>query len=721
MKDYHRVLVIKNHTFLLHSYYFCNPKRPCMKRHFVAPKPARKPFRLEKHGDVRTDPYYWLRERENPEVIAYLEAENDYYRKVTEDLREFEQALFEELKKRHPGEDESVPYKYKGYYYQIKYPEAKEYPVFLRWEARSGKASSRKEIYFDANLRAQGKPFYQPGGLAISPDEGLLAFGEDFTGRRLYEIRFKDLKTGRIFPEILTGTTGSGVWADDNRTFFYVKKHPETLRAFRLYAHRLGTPPESDRLIYEETDEAYDLYVERSKSDRFIYLHAVANTTDETRYIPAGKPEEPFRIMRRRTPGVEYDVYHIKGDRFYVMTNEDGAKNFKIMHARLTSGGLEYTGEFIPHRPDVLLEDMDVFDGWVALTERSNGLSQLRILIPERNQDFYIRFDEETYTVYTGINPELSSRKLRFIYNSLTTPSSVMEYDIDSGQTEILKEEEVADGRFDKRNYRSIRLWAPARDGEQIPVSLVWHKDTPLYGNNPLLLYGYGAYGITVDDHFSKNRLSLLDRGFVFAIAHVRGGEYLGRHWYENGKLLKKKNTFFDFIDTARFLIKKGITSPGRLFAMGGSAGGLLIGAVANMAPHLFRGMVAQVPFVDVLTTMLDETVPLTTGEYDEWGNPNEKIFYDYIKSYSPYDNIEPQAYPDILITTGFHDSQVQYWEPAKWTAKLRDYNTGASVILLHTDMHTGHSGAPGRFSSLKDTAREYAFLLDLAGKKIIL
>jgi oligopeptidase B len=405
----------------------------------------------------------------------------------------------------------------------------------------------------------------------------------------------------------------------------------------------------------------------------------------------------------------------LKDDLFFLVTNEN-APNYKVLRGQLTTPTKNWD-VFIPHREDTLLEEIEIFSGFMAVTERNNGLTKLRLIDYENHFDKYIRFPEETYTVYIGINAEMQSKRVRYVYNSLTTPASVMEYDLETGKTEVLKEDEVAGGGFDKNNYRSVRLWAPGRDGTRIPVSLVWHKKTELYGNNPLLLYGYGAYGITVDDNFSKNRLSLLDRGFVFAIAHVRGGEYLGRKWYEDGKLLKKKNTFYDFIDTARFLVAQKITSPGKLYAMGGSAGGLLVGAVANIAPGLFHGIVAQVPFVDVLTTMLDPGIPLTTGEYDEWGNPNEKKFYDYIKSYSPYDNIVAQAYPNILATAGFHDSQVQYWEPAKWVAKLRDHNTSDSVILLHTDMNTGHSGATGRFQSLRDTARDFAFILDLAGK----
>ncbi len=683
-----------------------------MKTNIVPPEPRKKPVELKKFDDIRIDPYYWLRERENPEVVAYLEEENDYFRKVTSDTEKFKENLFEELKSRLKDEDESVPYKYKQYYYQTKYPKAKEYPVFLRWETGREKD---KEIFFDANERAAGRDFYHPGGLKISPDDKILAFGEDFQGRRLYEIRFKNLATGKIYDEVLTGTTGTGVWAQDSGTFFYVVKHPETLRAYRLYKHTLGTDPATDELIYEETDPEYDIHVSKSKTEAYIYLIASANTTTEYRYIPAGRPGAEFKLVEKRRKGIEYYLYHLHDTRFLAVTN-DKAVNYKLIRGDLNQSMGEWE-EFLPHRPDTLIEELEVFSDFMALTERNNGLTKLRLLSYDRKNDIYIDFPEETYTVYIGMNPEMDSKKLRYVYNSLTTPASVLEYDVRTKETVVLKEDEVAGGRFDKDNYRSVRLWAPGRDGTRIPVSLVWHKDTDLYQNNPLLLYGYGAYGITVDDNFSRNRLSLLDRGFVFAIAHVRGGEYLGRKWYEDGKLLKKKNTFYDFIDVAKYLISEGITSPGKLYAMGGSAGGLLMGVVANWAPGLFHGIVAQVPFVDVLTTMLDENIPLTTGEYEEWGNPNKKVFYDYIKSYSPYDNIEAREYPNILATAGFHDSQVQYWEPAKWVAKLRDHQTADRVILLHTDMKTGHSGATGRYKSLYDTARDFTFILDLADK----
>ncbi len=681
-----------------------------MKKISKVPVAKRIPEILEKHGDRRTDYYYWLRERKNPNVIAYLEEENRYFDRVTEPLEPFRQELFRELKARIKDEDESVPYRYEEYFYQTKYPAGKDFPVFLRW-----KEGGEKRIFFDANERAEGHDFYQYGSLKFSPDDRYLAFSEDFKGRRQYAIRIKDFNSGTLLPEVIENTTGQIVWQEDGKAFYYVRKNPVTLRSEKVFKHYIGTNPEEDKLIYEETDEEYDVYVSKSKTRKYIYLVSSANTSTEYRYKPAGTDADDFKLMMPKRKNIEYYPYHIKDNRFLVVTN-DQAENFRIVHAELQEG-LSLKNDFLPHRSDTLIEEIDIFNNFLAVTERRNGLTKIRILDYGKKTDYYIDFPEETYTVYIGTNPEMKAKRLRYVYNSLTTPASVMEIDMASRETQVLKEDEIPDGRFDKENYRSERLWAPGRDGTIIPVSLVWHKKIDPLAGNPLLLYGYGSYGITIDDNFSKSRLSLLDRGFIFAIAHIRGGEYLGRKWYEEGKLLKKKNTFYDFIDVARFLIDKGYTSPGNLYAMGGSAGGLLMGAVMNMAPELFRGIVAQVPFVDVLTTMLDETIPLTTGEYEEWGNPNEKVYYDYIKSYSPYDNVEAKAYPNLLVTTGFHDSQVQYWEPAKWVAKLRYLKTDDNLTLLYTDMKSGHSGASGRYKSLQDTAREFAFILDLAEK----
>ncbi len=672
------------------------------------PKAAKKTYKLEKHGDVRVDNYYWLRERNNPQVIDYLKAENRYFEEQTAAYKALENTLFEELKARIKQEDESVPVYENGYYYQTKYFKGKEYPVYTR---RKGRLQAPEEILFDVNIMASAYKYYKLTGIEVSPDNRYAVFGEDTTGRRQYTLKIKDLQTNTVLDLQIENTTGSAVWSNDNKYIFYTKKDKETLRAYQIYRHRLGDNPVNDELIYEEVDEMFDVFVTKSKSKRFIYIASFSTLTTEYQYLEADKPEEKFKIFARRKRGVEYNLFHHRSQ-FFILTNKDDAVNFKLMTTKINRTETANWQEYVLHRSDVMLEDVDVFDDFIVLQEREEGLNKLRILMSEN--DYYIQFNEETYNIYTAYNPEMNTRKFRFVYNSMTTPASVMEFDIDTRQKTILKEQEIPDGKFDKTNYRSQRIWVTARDGEYIPVSMVWHKDTDLKRINPMLLYGYGAYGITVDPGFSSNRLSLLDRGFVFAIAHIRGGEYLGRPWYEAGKLLRKKNTFNDFVDVASYLIEQKITSTEQLYAMGGSAGGLLMGAVINQAPELFKAIVAQVPFVDVLTTMLDDSIPLTTGEYDEWGNPNDKTFYDYIKSYSPYDNIEAKTYPNMLVTTGLNDSQVQYWEPAKWVAKLRELKTDNNILLLHTDMDSGHVGASGRFKSLKDTARDFAFIINL-------
>ncbi len=672
------------------------------------PKAVKKPYKLIKHGDVRIDNYYWLRDRNNPEVIDYLNKENLYFETKTKAYKSLEKSLFEEMKARIKQEDESIPVYENGYYYQTKFYKGKEYPVYTR---RKRSLTAPEEIILDVNKMAKGYAYYKLTGLEISPDNRYAVFGEDTTGRRQYILKIKDLKNNKILNLQIPNTTGSAVWSNDSRYLFYTVKDPVTLRAYRIYRHRFGDDPANDVLIYEETDETYDVFVTKSKSKKYIYIASFSTLTTEYQFLDADKPEGNFKIFARRQKGIEYNLFHRNGE-FFVLTNKDNAVNFKLMTAKITKTEMKYWQEYILHRPSVMIEYVEIFNDFIVLQEREEGLNKLRILM--NYDDFYIGFDEETYTLYTAYNPETDTRKFRFVYNSMTTPSSVIEFDIDTRKKKVLKEQEIPDGKFDKHNYRSKRIWVTARDGERIPVSMVWHKDTVLAHPNPLLLYGYGAYGITVDPGFSTNRLSLLDRGFIFAIAHIRGGEYLGRPWYEAGKLLHKKNTFNDFVDVATHLIEQNITSNEQLFAMGGSAGGLLMGAVINQAPQLFKGVVAQVPFVDVLTTMLDESIPLTTGEYDEWGNPNEKKYYDYIKSYSPYDNVEAKSYPNLLVTTGLHDSQVQYWEPAKWVAKLRELKTDDNLLLLHTDMDSGHGGASGRFKSLKDTARDFAFIINL-------
>ena len=675
------------------------------------PKAKKIPVKLEKHGDVRIDNYYWLRERENPEVIQYLKDENAYFEAQTQAYKPLEKRLFEEMKARIKEEDESVPVFENGYFYQTRYLKGKEYPIHLRKNTPEDK---NEDIFIDENQLAEAHSYYKLVGLEVSPDNHLVVFGEDTTGRRQYTLRIKDLKTGNFLKDEIPNTTGSAIWANDNKTLFYTKKDPVTLRAYRIYKHRLGTPVENDELVYEETDEIFDTFVTKSKSNKYIYIASYSTLTTEYRYLNADTSDAEFRIFSPRKRGVEYNLYH-QGQKFYILTNKDKATNFKLMETAENQTGMENWKDVIPHRKEVMIEDVEVFDDYLVIQERRQGLKELRILHGEA--DFYVQFDEETYNLHFGYNPEMNTKKFRYIYNSMTTPSSVIEFDIETRKKKILKEQEIPDGTFDKNNYRSMRLWVPARDGKKIPVSVVYHKDTDLSQTNPLLLYGYGSYGITVDPGFSFTRLSLLNRGFIFAIAHIRGGEYLGRPWYEDGKLLKKKNTFNDFVDVARYLIDQKYTTNEQLFAMGGSAGGLLMGAVINQAPELFKGVVAQVPFVDVLTTMLDDTIPLTTGEYDEWGNPNEKKYYDYIKSYSPYDNIEKKDYPNLLVVTGLHDSQVQYWEPAKWVAKLRELKTDKNLLLLHTDMESGHGGASGRYKSLHDIARDYAFILYLQGK----
>ncbi len=681
----------------------------------VKPPVAKKiPVKLEKHGDVRVDNYYWLKERENPEVIEYLNKENDYFHEMTSSYNKLENTLFEELKSRIKEDDESVPYYENGYYYQTKYFKGKEYPVFYR---RKGQLEAKEEVIFDENEMAEGHAFYQLKGIEISPDNKLAVFGEDTKGRRQYVLKIKDLSTGKILEDKIENTTGSAVWANDNKTLFYTRKDPETLRAFQIYKHRLGEDASKDELVYEEKDDTFDAFVTKSKSHKYLYIGSFSTLTSEYRYLPADQPDGEFKIFAPRKRGVEYNLFH-RGNEFYILTNKDNATNFKLMKTTAGKTSMDNWREVIAHRPNVLIDDVEVFDDYMVLQEKENGLNRLRIITEK--EDYPIKMDEETYTLYMAYNPEMKTRKFRYIYTSMTTPSSVIEYDIDTKKSTLLKEQEIPGGKFDKNNYESVRLWATARDGEKVPVSLVYKKGLKLDGKNPLLLYGYGSYGITVDPGFSPSRLSLLDRGFVFAIAHIRGGEYLGRPWYENGKLLKKKNTFYDFIDVSKFLIDKKYTSPEHLYAMGGSAGGLLMGAVINYNPELYKAVVAQVPFVDVVTTMLDESIPLTTGEYDEWGNPNEEKYYYYMKSYSPYDNVGPKKYPNLLVTTGLHDSQVQYWEPAKWVAKLRDLKTDDHLLLLHTDMETGHGGASGRYKSLKDRAREYAFILHFEKPKKI-
>ena len=670
------------------------------------------PKNLEIHGDTRIDNYYWLNERENPKVIDYLNAENTYYNKVTGHTNKFQEDLFEEMKGRIKEDDESVPYKSNGYYYITRFETGKQYPVYLR---KKDNLEAPEELLFDVNKMAEGHDYYALVGMNISEDNKIASFGVDTISRRQYNLMFKNLETGKIYPEVIENTTGGSAWAKDNKTIFYTKKDPVTLRSDKIYKHVLGTDPSKDKLIYEEKDDTFGTYVYKTKSKKYIIIGSQSTLSNEYRFVNAATPDQPFKIIQPRERNLEYSVAHYK-DHFYILTNKDGAKNFKLMKTPETKTGKENWVDVIPHREDTLLEDISIFKDYLVLEERNNGLGKIRIKRWDDTDDYYLPFNEETYSASVYANPDFDTDLLRFSYNSFTTPNSVIDFDMKKKTKKVLKEQEVLGGKFDKNNYKSERIWATARDGKKVAISMVYRKDTKIGKNTPLLLYGYGSYGYTIEDRFSTTRLSLLDRGYIYAIAHIRGSEYLGREWYEDGKMFHKKNTFNDFVDSAKYLIKKKYTSPEHLYAMGGSAGGLLMGAVINMNPELFRGVIATVPFVDVVTTMLDESIPLTTGEFDEWGNPKNKDSYEYMLSYSPYDQVKAMDYPNLLVTTGLHDSQVQYFEPAKWVAKLRDMKTDDNELLLYIDMETGHGGASGRFDALKDVAREYAFILDLEG-----
>lgn len=675
-----------------------------------APKAKKIEKKLEKHGDVRIDNYYWLNDRENPEVIKYLEAENAYTKSAMRDTETFQQSLFEEMKSRIKEDDESVPHKYNGYWYITRYQKGGEYPIHAR---KKESLDAPEEIMFNVNELAKGHNYYNLNGLNVSENNELAAFGEDTLSRRIYTIRIKNLKTGEFLTDRLENTTGGSVWAADNKTLFYTRKD-ETLRAYQIWKHTLGTPQNQDELMFEEKDETFSTFVYKSKSRKYIIIGCGSTVSNEYRFIPTDQPDAEWKIIQSRERDLEYSIEHF-GDDFYILTNKDKATNFKLMKTPVSNPGKENWTDVIAHREEVYLENFEIFRDYLVLEERSNALTQMNIRRWDGKENYFLPFKEEVYSAYISVNVDFDTEILRYGYTSMTTPNSTIDFNMKTKTSEVKKEQAVL-GDFKKENYETQRLWVTARDGKKIPVSVVYRKDTPLNAETPLLLYAYGSYGATMDPYFSSTRLSLLDRGFVYALAHIRGGQELGRPWYEDGKMLTKKNTFNDFVDVSRYLIENQYTSAGHLYAMGGSAGGLLMGAVINQAPELYRGVVAQVPFVDVVTTMLDDSIPLTTGEYDEWGNPNEKVYYDYMKSYSPYDNIEAKAYPNMLVTTGLHDSQVQYWEPAKWVAKLRELKTDDNLLLLETNMEAGHGGASGRFEALKEVALEYAFILKLEG-----
>ena len=669
------------------------------------------PKTLSAHGSRRVDNYYWLRERENAEVIAYLEAENNYLNAVMAHTREFQEELFQEIKGRIKKDDSSVPYLKNGYYYYSRFVSGGEYALHCR---RAGSLEADEQILLDGNKLAEGHDYFALRALAVSSGRDILAFATDTVGRRIYTIRFRNLDTGEFLAEEIPEVTGNLAWANDNKTLFYAKQDPQTLRSYQIWRHALGTDAAQDTLIYQEDDDTFNAYVWKTKSEKYLMIGSFHTLSSELRFLEADDPTAEFRVFLEREAKHEYSVDHF-GDDFFVNTNWK-AKNFRLMKTPVDKTAKRHWRDVIAHRDDVLLENFEIFRDYLVVAERKGGLVQLRVRPWSGEGEHYLDFGEPAYAAYIGSNPNFDTSVLRYGYSSMTTPNSVYDYDMQTRERELKKQDEVL-GEFDSADYVTERLHATARDGVQVPISLVYHKDQfAKNGKSPILLYGYGSYGASIDATFSADRLSLVDRGFVFAIAHIRGSEALGRQWYEDGKLLKKKNTFTDFIDCAEYLIADKYADPDRVFAYGGSAGGLLMGAVANMRPELWRGIVAAVPFVDVITTMLDESIPLTTGEYDEWGNPNEKEYYDYMLSYSPYDNVEAKHYPNLLVTTGLHDSQVQYWEPAKWVAKLRALRTDDNRLLLHTTMDAGHGGKSGRFRRYRETALVYSFLLDLAG-----
>jgi oligopeptidase B len=676
----------------------------------IPPAPRKIPHELTAHGDVRIDEYYWLRQRDNAEVIAYLEEENRYLEEVTAPIRGFEEALFAEIVGRLKRDDASVPEFARGYWYYTRDVPDGEYPLYCR---REGALTATEQIMLDGNALAVGHDFFGLRGVTVSSGNDVVAFAVDTVGRRRYDWRFRDLAAGRDYPETIAAATANGAWAEDGKTFFYTRQDPQTLRSYQVWRHELGTAPAADVLVYQEDDDTYGVYLFKTRSREFLMIVADQTLSTEYRFLPAAEPDGQWRILQPRERDLEYSVDHVD-DRFLIRTNL-AARNFRLMECGLDRTGKEHWRERIAHREEVLLEDFTVFRDFVVVQERSGGLVRLRVVPHDGAAAHDVVFDEPTYAAYVVATPEFDTDVVRYRYSSLTTPGSTYDYDMRTRQRTLRKRDEVV-GAFDPDDYATAYIHAVAADGAAVPISLVYRRGTALDGSAPCLLTGYGSYGSSMSARFRSPVLSLLDRGFVFAIAHVRGGDELGRAWYEDGKLLNKRNTFTDFIACGKHLVATGYADPQRLYASGGSAGGLLIGAVINLAPEMWHGVVAMVPFVDVVTTMLDETIPLTTFEYDEWGNPHERAYYEYMLSYSPYDNVTAQKYPNVLITTGLHDSQVQYFEPAKWCARLRDRKLGDSLVLMHTDLQAGHGGATGRYKRHRETARAYAFLLWLAG-----
>ena len=680
----------------------------------TVPTVQKKPKEIVTHNHTRIDDYYWLNEPKNPDVIAYLNEENEYLDKIMSTLKPLKETLFEEMKGRIKEQDESVPVKDGEYFYYVKYVEGGEYPIYCR---KKENLEADVEILLDGNEMGKGKKYFSIGGYEITDNEEIIAYGVDTISRRNYTVRFKNLITGEIYKDQIKNTEGgSYAWAADNKTFFYILRDQKTLLGYQVWRHILGTDVKTDVLIYEEKDNQYYMGLYRMKSKKYIAIASDHNgIASEYQLLDAENLTGKFNTFLPRERGHEYEIEHFE-NKFYVKTNGDNAFNFKLMEVneQETSNKSKWQ-TVIEHRPEVYLEEIEVFKNHLVVQEKNQGLSQLRIINHATKLEHYLNFGEPAYDANIGSNPSFNTNILRYSYTSLTTPNSTFDYDMHA-QTIELKKQQTVLGGFDKESYVSERVFVTVRDGEKVPVSIVYQKDTKLDGTAPLLQYSYGSYGYSTDATFVSSRLSLLDRGFVYAIAHIRGGQEMGREWYENGKMFNKMNTFNDFIDCSDFLVKNKYCSPEKLFALGGSAGGLLMGVIINHRPDLYCGVVAAVPFVDVVTTMLDETIPLTTGEFEEWGNPKNKDSYEYMLSYSPYDNVEAKNYPNLLVTTGLHDSQVQYFEPAKWVAKLRTLKTDDNLLLMHTNMVAGHGGASGRFESLKEVAMEYAFIIDLAG-----
>ena len=674
------------------------------------PFPKKKPKNLKKFDSIRVDNYYWLKNRNDPDVIEYLKKENDYYEKKTSHTKEFQDKIFKEIKNRIKEDDKSVPYFLNGYWYITKFKKDKDYPIYVR---KKETLDSKEQILFDCNFLAKNYDFFNLSNIKISPDNKLAAYSIDTVSRRLYTIKIKNLETGKFLNDCIDNTSGNFAWGNDNTTLFYTNRDSETLRNDKIYKHVLGTNSKDDELVFHEKDNTFYTNVSKSKSNKFIVISSYSTLTSEFQFLNADNPHDDFKLFSKRKRGLEYSINHFE-NYFYIITNTDNSKNYKLMKTSVKNTDYNNWINVIDHRKDVLIEGIDVFKNYLVVSERSNGLNRINIKKWDDSEDYYLDFNCETYSAYTTNNIDFNTNILRYGFNSLTDPPCVIDFNMETKEKTIRKQQQVLDPDFDKDNYISERIWSKCEDGTDVPISLVYKKGLQKNSKNPLLLYGYGSYGNTIDPYFSISRLSLLNRGFIFAIAHVRGSEYMGREWYENGKLLNKKNTFRDFISCTKYLISQGYTNSKQSYAYGGSAGGLLMGSVINLAPELYNGVISAVPFVDVVTTMLDESIPLTTGEYDEWGNPNEKEYYNYILSYSPYDNVSQINYPNLLVTTGLYDSQVQYWEPAKWVAKLRELKKDNNLLLLNTNMSSGHGGASGRFEALKEVAKEYAFLFDL-------